>query len=71
LNIAHVFVANAIKFAGGDSGLNMGRHMIQYLAGQTASLSHPLDVFFCCKYAIHALIINDLEGFGLPRLPKN
>jgi hypothetical protein len=44
--------------------------MIQNFTRQATSLTHPKDVFFCGKYTIHALIINDLDSLSLPILPK-
>jgi hypothetical protein len=63
-------MTNTVQFASADPSFNMGCHMIQYFASQAASFSHAKDVFFCGKYTIHALIINDLDSFYLVSLLK-
>jgi hypothetical protein len=63
-------MANPIQFSSGHSSFDMGGYMIQNFASQAASLAHTKDVFFCSKYTIHALIINDLDSFDLASLPK-
>jgi hypothetical protein len=53
-------MANAIQLARTDPSLHKRRYVVEHFAGQTARLTHPLNVVFFGKYTIHAFIINDL-----------
>jgi hypothetical protein len=45
LHVDHVFVAEAIQFAGGHAGLDEGRDVVQHFGAQAAGDAHAGDIF--------------------------